>query len=225
MFGWTMKNSAINHRAMELTGAYDGGLGQQTMGLMAGTRVASNLGWRSVDALAAGDMVLTFDNGMQELLEVRRQTFWLDAPHSDPSLWPVTVPAGALDNRTELTLLPDQGVLVESDAAADAFGDPFAVVPAHALDGVRGIYRAAPQQQVELITLIFAAEEVIYVEGGALVHCPRAVSALDAMLHGETGAYETLAPNEAAFVAECMVMEDQILATGGGAYGQATVVC
>ncbi|WP_241525652.1 Hint domain-containing protein [Pseudophaeobacter leonis] len=39
-------------------------------GLLAGTHVASNLGWRPVEALCAGDKVLTFDHGMQTIVEV-----------------------------------------------------------------------------------------------------------------------------------------------------------
>ena len=165
MFGWKTKTNAMPRRSLEATGAYDGGLTALTHGLMAGTRVASNLGWRAIEALAVGDMVLTFDNGMQEITEIRRSTVWMDAPDTAPAMWPVIVPAGALGNRQELTLLADQGVLVESDAASDMYGDPFAVIPAQSLDGVRGIYRAAPAQQIELIAVYFADEQVIYAEG------------------------------------------------------------
>lgn len=225
MFGWTTKQNGMTRRGVEMTGAYDGGLATQTMGLMAGTRVASNLGWRAVEALSAGDKVLTFDNGMQEIIEVRRSTMWLDAPDSDPAVWPVIVPAGALGNREALTLLADQGVLVESDAACEMYGDPFAVVPAHALEGVRGIRREAPQHRVELITILFAEEQVIYAEGGALLHCPVATMALDVLLEKDVQSYDMLAPREASFLAECMVMEDQILATAGWVDGQMAVHC
>ena len=165
MFGW--KTKMMNRRTAETTGAYDGGLATATTGLMAGTRVASNLGWRAVEALTVGDSVLTFDNGMQQITEVRRTVMWTDAPDTAAALWPVIVPAGALENRTELTLLADQGVLVECDAAQDIYGDPFAVIPAQSLVGVRGITRAAPQQQIELIVMSFAEEQVIYAEGAA----------------------------------------------------------
>ncbi len=208
-----------------MTGAYDGGLGTQTHGLMAGTKLASNLGWRAIEALAVGDKVLTFDNGLQRIVDIRRQIFWLDAPDTNPASWPVIVPVGALDNRAELTLLADQGVIVESDGAADAFGDPFAVIPAHALTGIRGIHRAAPARQVELIAIYFDREEVVYAEGGALIHCPRNTMTLDAFLNAEPAAYDVLSPRDAAFVAECLVVEDRMLATGGWVDGQAAVHC
>ncbi|MEP5728265.1 MAG: Hint domain-containing protein [Sulfitobacter sp.] len=226
MFGWKNKANGMPHRSIELSGAYDGGLAAQTHGLMAGTKVASNLGWRVIDALTVGDKVLTFDHGMQEITEIRRHTFWTDAPETDQALWPVIVPAGALDNRETLTLLPDQGVMVESDAAADAFGDPFAVLPALALEGVRGIHRQAPARQIDLYAVYFAQEQVIYAEGGALIHCPTQTVALDAFLNTPAAAtYDLLSPRSAAFVAECLMEEDQMLATGGWVDGQTAVYC
>lgn len=225
MFGWKNKTTGMHRRSIETTGAYDGGLAALTHGLMAGTRVASNLGWRATESLAVGDMVLTFDNGMQEITEIRRSSVWMDAPDTAPAMWPVIVPAGALDNRQELTLLPDQGVLVECDAAADMYGDPFAVIPAQSLDGVRGIYRAAPAQQIELIAIYFADEQVIYAEGGALIHCPANTTALDKFLEMQPATYDVLNTRDAAFLAECLVMEDAMLASGGWVDGQMAVHC
>ena len=225
MFAWKTKTNELPKRSIEITGAYDGSLSVQTHGLMAGTRVASNLGWRAIEALAVGDSVLTFDRGMQQIVEIRRQTFWIDAPDTNAVNWPVIVPVGALDNREELTLLADQAVMIESDAAADMFGDPFAIVPAHALEGVRGITRQAPAQKVELIAVYFADEEVIYAEGGALIHCPKNTVALDAFLNADCATYDVLSTRDAAFVAECLVVEDQMHATSGWVDGQTAVRC
>jgi len=215
MFGWKNKTNEMQRRAVETSGAFDGGLAMMTHGMMAGTQVASNLGWRNVEALAVGDAVLTFDNGMQPITEIRRRVFWLDAPETDAALWPVVVPAGALDNQAELTLLADQGVMVESDAATDMYGDPFAVVPAIALVGVRGITRRAPRQQVEVIALYFADEQMIYAEGGALVHCPVRQTVLDSLLTGAGQTYDVLSNEDAMFLAECIAIEDHVVATGG----------
>ncbi len=224
MFGWKAKSPQIAHRSVERSGAFDGGLAAQTQGLMAGTRVASNLGWRSVEALAVGDTVLTFDHGMQQIIEIRRRVVWIDAAQGGTGL-PVVVPAGALDNRTELTLLPDQGVLVDCDAAQDMYGDPFAVVPASALEGVRGIHRAAPFQEIEIIAIYFARDEVIYAEGGTLVHCPATTIALDQFLAADAATYDLLGTSDAAFIAECLMREDQILASVGRVSGAAAAYC
>lgn len=223
MFGWNEKTNTLPRRAFEASGAYDGGLAALTHGCIAGTRVASNLGWRDVAALSVGDMVLTFDNGMQEIAEIRRSVMWLDAPDSDPALWPVVVPVGALGNRVELTLLADQGVLVESDAASDMYGDPFAVVPAVALCGIRDITRRAPQQQIEVISLTFAQEQVIYAEGGALLHCPLNIQALHAFLSDAEAAYDVLGTSDAKFLAECIAIEDYESSASGWVDGQMAV--
>lgn len=215
MFGMGFKTTQPARRAVEMTGAYDGGIATLSHGLMAGTRVASNLGWRAIDALTVGDMVLTFDHGMQEITEIRRAHMWLDAPDTAENMWPVVIPEGALGNREELVLLPDQGVMVESDAAMDMHGDPFAVLTAHSLVGLRGIRRRQPMQRVELIAVYFASDEVIYAEGGALIHCPRDMSTLEKFLDADTHSYVVLSGEEAEDLADHICIEDQIMAQGG----------
>jgi hypothetical protein len=202
-------------RAAEMTGAYDGGIATLGHGLMAGTRVASNLGWRAIDALAVGDKVLTFDHGMQAITEVRRAHMWLDAPETAQALWPVVIPQGALGNREELVLLPDQGVMIESDAAQDMHGDPFAIVTAHCLVGLRGIGRRQPMHRVELIAVYFAHDEVIYAEGGALIHCPADMSTLDKFLEAGTPTYTVLSGDAAEELADMIHIEDQMVAPVG----------
>jgi hypothetical protein len=195
-----------------MSGACDGGLATLGHGLMVGTRVASNLGWRAIDALAVGDKVLTFDHGMQEITEIRRAHLWLDAPDSAEALWPVVVPADALGNREELVLLPDQGVMVESDAAQDMHGDPFAVITAQSLVGLRGIRKSRPLHRVELVAVYFAQDEVIYAEGGALIHCPANMSTLDKFLEAGTPTYTVLSGEAAEELADLIHLEDHVLA-------------
>lgn len=45
----------------------------QTNGFAAGTQVATNLGWRDVKTLQKGDMVLTFDDGLQKITHIDRR--------------------------------------------------------------------------------------------------------------------------------------------------------
>lgn len=210
MFGFKAKQ--LNRRVVEMTGAYDGGMATLTHGLMAGTRVASNLGWRAIDALTVGDKVLTFDHGMQEITEVRRAHMWLDAPETCEAMWPVVIPVGALFNREEMVLLPDQGVMVESDAAQDMHGDPFAIITAHSMVGLRGIHRRQPMQCIELIAVYFAGDEVVYAEGGALIHCPRDMSTLDKYLEGGTHTYEVLSGEVAEELADLIYLEEEFMA-------------
>ncbi|WP_299024746.1 Hint domain-containing protein [uncultured Sulfitobacter sp.] len=211
MFGMGFKATQPNRRTVEMTGAYDGGMATLSHGLMAGTRVASNLGWRAIDALAVGDKVLTFDHGMQVITEIRRAHVWLDAPETVEVMWPVVIPVGALGNREELVLLPDQGVMVESDAAQDMHGDPFAILTANSLVGLRGIRRRQPMQRVELIAVYFAHDEVIYAEGGALIHCPADMSTLDKFLEAGAQTYQVLSGEVAEELADMIYLEDEIM--------------
>lgn len=201
-------------RTADMTGAYDGGLAMLHHGLMAGTRVASNLGWRAIDALAVGDKVLPFDHGMQIITEIRRTHLWLDGPGMQAALWPVVVPADVLGNRSELVLLPDQGVMVESDVAQDISGDPFAILTALSLEGYRGIHRRQPPHRVELVAVYFAQEEVIYAEGGALIHCPANMSSLDSFLEGRAPTYVLLSGEEADELAFHICLDDDLTPPG-----------
>ncbi|WP_298914870.1 Hint domain-containing protein [uncultured Roseobacter sp.] len=185
-------------------------------GIVAGTRVASNLGWRVAEALTVGDKVLTFDNGVQTIMDIQRATLWADGTEIAKGLWPVVIPAGALGNAQEVTLLPDQGVMLESEAASDPLGDPFAVVPAQALEGLCGIRRSPPAHPVELITFYFARDEVIYIDGGLLIHCPRSVVHLQDMMAPEEVLYEVTSVTQAREILKDSEMTRQALVQSGG---------
>jgi hypothetical protein len=209
MFDWmsSAPNQAASAQPLKMS---DQGI--QTDGLLAGTRVASNMGWRSVEALAPGDKVLTFDNGLQTLVEVKRELIWIDATHVPQQHWSVTVPAGALNNSHDLTLMPEQGVIVESDVADEATGDPFAVIQARHLVGLRGITRTAPSAYLEVITLVFAEEQVVYAEGGALLHAPAPGDLLGTF--EDTATYEPLPQDLVALVLDEIRLEDALTERG-----------
>lgn len=191
----------------ELSGATDGGL-LANRGLISGTRIGSAMGWRAVEALAPGDLVLTFDNGLQPLVEVRRETYCLTDMMANNTAT-VIVPAGAMGNAVDVELLAGQGVLIESEAACDALGDPFAVIKAKALHGFRGIHCCPPAPQIEVITLVFASEQVIYAEGGILLHCPPVMIHLNDLGRGDTG-YDVINDRDAGFLVECMTLEESM---------------
>ncbi len=140
-------------------------------GLVSGTRLATPSGWRTVETIAPGDKVLTFDAGMQVVTAVHRAPLWQDEGPCPRSLWPVQVPPGALGNRDLLLLAPDQATLIESDLAEEILGDPFALIPARVLDGVRSMCRVPPEEGVEIVTLSFASEQIVFANSGAMFHC------------------------------------------------------
>jgi hypothetical protein len=209
MFGLGLNTQLPARHAAAQRGACDSEFATLTHGLMAGTRVASNLGWRAIDALAVGDKVLTFDHGMQQIVRICRARMWRDAPGTAAALWPVVIPQGALGNREELVLLPDQGVMIESDAAHDLHGDPFMILTAHSLVGLRGIHRRQPVQRVELTAIYFDHDEVMYAEGGALVHCPADMFTLDKFLEAVPPTYTVLSGGQAEELVSLIALEDE----------------
>jgi hypothetical protein len=141
-------------------------------GFAAGTDVATATGWRPVEELAAGDQVLTFENGPQTLRAVQRGRLWRGAAPCPLPLWPLFVPEGAIGNSKPLTLLPEQSVLVASELAASLYGDPFVLMPARLLRGQLGIRAVPPDTEVEMVMPLFDAPEIAFANGAALISCP-----------------------------------------------------
>ena len=141
-------------------------------GLLAGTRVATAMGWRPVEAIAEGDRVLTFDHGLQAVEKVVRVRLWPDPADCAARFWPLHVPAGALGNRDAMHVLPGQNVMIESDAAEDLYGDPFSLIPAKAVEGAAGVHRVPPEADIEVIVLHFARDQIVFANNGALFLCP-----------------------------------------------------
>lgn len=143
-----------------------------TEGLLHGTRLAVPGGWCLVEHLAPGDRLLSFD-GAPALVVGLQSADVAGRPQDWPAdRWPLQVPPGALGNTEALRLLPDQPVLLDCDAADRMFGDPFALLPAVALSGWRGIGPMAPGLAERVFTPVLSTDEVIYAAGGALLWCP-----------------------------------------------------
>jgi len=177
---------------------------EMAAGLMAGTQIATQIGWRDVAAVAVGDQVMTFDGGMQAVAAVTRQMLTTDGEMAREEEWLVFVPAGALGNRNDMTLLPQQAVMIEADAAEEAFGDPFAMIPASALVGFRQITRVPPADQIEIVTLVFAQDQVIFAQGGALLFCQESHELIDAALSD----YRILDVQTAHLLVNTMICDD-----------------
>lgn len=208
MFGWKNIKFAINASLEDIGGAVEGMIITGQSGFIAGTHVASNAGWRAVEKLSVGDKVLTFDHGMQSVVDIQREVMTPPENAMNRSQNPILVPMGAMNNRKEMWLMPDQGMLIESESALDAMGDPFAVVPARALKGLRGIRRAPAREKLSITTLAFASDEVVYVECGMLAYCPRPRNILtDPKIKG-VALYDVLGLRAARFLVECLIDDD-----------------
>lgn len=182
-------------------------IGTALSGILAGTRVASTQGWRVIEAISTGDRVLTFDAGLQPVTLIERTPLWPGRGACPAALWPVEVPVGALGNRDQMYLAPDQPVLIESDTAEALLGDPFALIPARVLDGVRGMCRVPPPDGAEVVTLRFAVEQIVFANSGAMFHCAAAsdLIGLAAGLGTVPPVYPVLAPDTAKALAEALI--------------------
>ena len=203
MFAWMNSTWDTAERATLAAGALPK-LDTRTTGMVAGTKVATNAGWASVETIREGQQVLTFDGGLQTVIAVTRHVLMADT-HNIAS-WPLSVPAGALGNREDMTILPHQSVMIESDAAEDMTGDPFALIPGAALSGFRGITQERPSEWVEVIQLHFAQDEIVFANIGALFLC-RAQA--DLMSDAPASSYDILSMDVAEDLIDCLMFEDE----------------
>ena len=158
-------------------------------GLVAGTLVETDTGWQPVESLAIGQLVQTWDGGLQPLMRLERQRV-------APNARLLQVPGGVLSTCTDLVVLPGQHLLVETGAAAELLDCDTALVPAAALEGWRGVAPHRPRLGFDVVTLAFEAEEIVFANTGALLHC----AAADARTSAHTtGRAETSAPQSGFF--------------------------
>lgn len=179
-------------------------------GLTAGTQVATALGWSNVEDVKVGEKVLTFDEGLQTVQAIETTWVFTETRHLPEAQMPLRVPAGALGNRSELLLMPEQAVMVESDLGEKLFGDPFTLVPALALEGYKGIERVMPRGPVRVVALRFETEQVVFANVGALFFCPTGEEILASGLFDEdfTPGYTVLTLSQARMFVDTMLDED-----------------
>ena len=153
-------------------------------GLLPGTLVATGTGWRKIETLQPGDMVLTFDNGMQPVTRIHDLTIpYHDLPTHKAFI--MIVPRGVLGNRRQIELLPLQEIIIESDFAEEQYGDPFVLVQALMLEGFDGIHRVPLKNDLRVYLPTFPQEQLVHTCGMALLtaRAESDFSPLDASVH------------------------------------------
>lgn len=169
-------------------------------GLFASTPVATDDGWIKAGRLVAGDRVLTFDGGPREILSLTMQTISPSVPHA---AWPLRVPKGVFGNSNDILVLPEQGLMLESDLAEELYGEPFVTMPAHALEGWHGIVRVRPPQEA-VVQLVFERADLIFAGRDMLLTCP-GLPQLCASLGAESHTALPLGPAAARHLVLCMI--------------------
>lgn len=178
-------------------------------GIARGTLIATDKGWCPVERLTVGSKVLTFDNGAVRVQALSHHSVWQGRSVCPYDRWPLAVPTGALGNKRAMMLMPDQNVMLESDLAEVLYGDPFALVPAAALEGFRSIERACPQGAVEVVSIRFAEDQLIYANGSAMLHCSASIGpGLTIDFLSSTGDYQPMPMGRAIHLVALMAEED-----------------
>ncbi|MQQ07500.1 hypothetical protein GFB49_03455 [Epibacterium sp. SM1979] len=130
-------------------------------GLLPHTVIETEAGFVQARDLKSGDMVFTFDGGSQKVIAVK---------HSVPRLTPMMhVPAGALGNERAMDLPADQMIALDEATADRLFDVPVVLAKLVSLAGYNGITPAMPQRLAR-IHITFEEEELIWGEGGMLMH-------------------------------------------------------
>jgi hypothetical protein len=136
-------------------------------GIVAGTLVEGERGWVAVETLRIGDRVQTLDGGLARVHALDRRTL---AQAAETAL--ILLPGGTHDACSDLMLVPGQHVLIDTLNDASFGTSPYALVPSVALTSDPLVRRSFPGNTVEVITPMFADEEIVFANSGVLLHCP-----------------------------------------------------
>jgi serralysin len=148
-----------------------------------GTLISTERGDVAVEALRAGDLVMTRDNGLQPVRWIGRRDLDRAALAAAPGLQPVLIGAGALGDgfpHRDMMVSPQHRMLVTGAAADILFGSDEVLISAIHLVGRPGILRPV-MQAVSYLHVLCDAHEIILAEGTWTESFQPALRMLDAM--------------------------------------------
>lgn len=166
----------------------------------AGTMIRTDAGPRPIEALAAGDRVLTRDDGPQEILWVGNRRMSGARLYAMPALRPVRIRAGALGiDRPEPDLLvsPMHRILLRGRAAQALFNTPEVLVAARDLVNGRSIVIDRALREVTYVHLFLERHQVIWGNGVESESFHPANTALDLVEEGQRAALLAMFPEMA----------------------------
>ena len=156
-------------------------------GLSAATLVEAETGWIPANTLRIGAKVHTFDGGLATILGLTRKPVQ-DAPA-------ILIPGGIAGNCADLILPRGQHILVDTLDDPSLPDADMVLVPATAWLGLPGVFETRLTDEV--ITPLFADEEILWANSGTLLHCPSLAGT-----GYDGGFFQRLAPTEGrAFLA------------------------
>ncbi len=131
-------------------------------GLSGATLIETETGWAPAETLRIGTRVHSFDGGLATILGLQR------SPVEDMAA--VLIPGGIAGNCADLILPRGQHILVDTlddPALPDA---DMVLVPAAAFSDLPGVRET--RLTGEVITPLFADDEILWANSGTLLHCP-----------------------------------------------------
>ena len=124
-----------------------------------GTRILTKTGQVPVENLKEGDLVRTYDNGLQPIRWIGRMEC-----EATGNLAPIHFSPGAIGNYRPLVLSPQHRVVIEGWQVEVLFGEAQALAPAlYLIDGKKITQRSGGK--VEYFHLMFDRHEIIFSEG------------------------------------------------------------
>jgi len=153
---------------------------------VAGTRLATPEGWRPIETLSVGELVMTQDHGLEPIRWIGQTTCTAEG-----ALAPIRIRAGALGQGLpvrDLLVSPQHRMLLRSRIAERMTGAREVLVPAKKLLDLPGIDVADDLQTVTYLHMMFDEHEIIFAEGAlteSLLPGPQAMAALGAEAEAE----------------------------------------
>lgn len=135
-----------------------------------GTMIMTDRGNVAVEDLKAGDMVLTRDNGLQQLRWIGSKQMGSELLQMFPQLRPVRIQAGALGDglpERDLYVSQQHRILVNSKIALRMMGDSEVLIAAKFLTEIDGIDIDDSAEALEYFHLLFDQHEIVLSEGAA----------------------------------------------------------
>lgn len=132
---------------------------------VSGTLIDTPDGPRPVETLQAGDAVTTLANGSRPLRWVGRRQVGVVELLAHPGLRPVVFAPGTVGNARELSVSPQQRMLVDDWRAAVYFGEDRVLVAAQALVDDQTARVVVPPDGVDYVVLLCDRHEVLLADG------------------------------------------------------------
>lgn len=132
----------------------------QTICFVAGTHVATTQGYRAVEDLVIGDLVVTRDHGLQPIRWIGKRDV-----AAQGRLAPIQFALGSLPGlERPLSVSPQHRILLRSPAAELYFGEREVLISAVHFLGHAGVTQHQ-RKNVTYVHILFDQHEIIYAEG------------------------------------------------------------